>query len=195
MIAAGAQTPGTVAPAAQIEQAMLAPLFAASFMCSEHWAGQLKYPGDALGQDCMVTGGLDESQGETAGFARLYRGDGSRNEDWYGWGEPVLAPLDGVVQKVNVNPVVNNPGTLGKPPASFIVVTAADGTSVLMAHVAHIRVKEGDKVTAGQQLAVIGNNGFGRAPHIHVGAFRENSPLQIRWDLRAMAKLMESGEE
>ncbi len=28
--------------------------FAESFTCSEHWDGQFKYEGDALGTDCVV---------------------------------------------------------------------------------------------------------------------------------------------
>jgi hypothetical protein len=42
----------------------------------------------------------------------------------------------------------------------------------------------------GQVVAKLGNNGQTRAPGIHIGAYREadSMPLQIRWDLRAMAK-------
>jgi len=64
--------------------------------------------------------------------------------------------------------------------------------NVLYAHIADVRVKEGDSVKAGQPIAKVGNNGFGRAPHIHIGAFKGEMPLQIRWDLRAMAKLQKA---
>lgn len=172
-------------PVAAIEQVEIGPLFAGSFICSQHPEGQLPYAGDALGSDCLVQGGLDGEQG----FARLYRTDGSRNEDWYGWGADVLAPFDGIVERVHVNEVVNRPGTLGQPPASMIIFARADGMKVLYAHVSDIAVAAGDRVTAGQVVAKVGNNGFSRSPHIHVGAFRGEQPLQIRWDLRAMGRV------
>ena len=67
----------------------------------------------------------------------------------------------------------------------------ADGVIVVFAHVTEIAVKVGDTVKAGQVVAKVGNNGVARAPHIHIGAYREADavPLQIRWDLRAMARI------
>jgi hypothetical protein len=192
-LAAAAQIPspeaGTSksATSAPIEAVVIHPVFAASYACSEHWEGQLKYPGDSLGSDCMVFGGL-APDGRT-GFSKAYKTDGSTNEDWYAWGEAVLAPFDSVVEKIYINPVVNKPGMLGKPPASFVIFKHSDGTRVMLAHVADVSVKEGDAVTAGKPFGKVGNNGFGRAPHIHVGAWREKTPLQIRFDLRAAGEL------
>lgn len=170
-----------------IEFVTIHPLFAAESMCSEHWEGQLKYPGDDLGADCVVFGGLP-ADGKS-GFMRPFKTDGKTNEDWYGWMEPVLAPVDGVVERININSSVNKPGEMGKPPASFVIFKREDGTRVLLAHVAEIMVKVGDRVTAGQPFAKVGNNGYSRSPHIHVGAWREKIPLQIRFDLRAAGKL------
>ena len=178
---------GKTAGDAPIEQVTIHPIFTAHYSCSEHWEGQLPHPGDALGADCIVYGGM-AADGKS-GFMRAFKTDGSTNEDWYGWGETVLAPFDATVEKININPVVNKPGQLGKPPASFVVFKHADGTMVLLAHVADVTIKEGDTVKAGQPFAKVGNNGYGRAPHIHVGAFRGKTPLQIRFDLRAMGKL------
>lgn len=170
-----------------IEQITIHPIFKASYACSEHWEGQLPYPGDALGTDCFVYGGLAEDG--RSGFAKAYKTDGRTNEDWYGWGEHVLAPFASTVAKIHVNPVVNKPGEMGKPPASFVVFKHSDGTMVMIAHVTEITVKEGDSVVSGQPFAKVGNNGFGRAPHIHIGAWRGKTPLQIRFDLRAMGKM------
>ena len=174
-----------------IGQVELSPPFRASYMCSEHFEGQIDYAGDALGTDCLVTGGVDGD----GGFGRLYRTDGRANEDWYGWAAEVLAPFDGVVEGVYANPAVNTPGTMGRPPAGMIRFERADGTRVVYGHVADIAVAAGDRVTAGQVVARVGNNGFSRSPHIHVGAYRGDVPLQIRWDLRAMARLQHSEGE
>lgn len=186
-----AQAPEPPSPtAAKVDAigfALIHPLFSADYMCSEHFEGQLNYPGDDLGADCIVTGGL--STDETSGFSKAYKTDGKTNEDWYGWREPVLAPITGTVARIHVNPVVNKPGEMGKPPASFVVFRHDDGMMVLVAHVADIAVKEGDKVTAGQPFAKVGNNGFSRSPHIHIGAWRDMTPLQIRFDLRAKGLL------
>src|ERR1044072_1622628 len=109
-VAAAAPPPKATSTAdTRIEQVELSPLYADSYMCSEHFEGQLKYVGDALGQDCMITGGITS---ESEGFAGVYRTNGKTNEDWYGWGADVLAPFDGIVKKIRINPVVNRPGVL-----------------------------------------------------------------------------------
>lgn len=175
-----------------IEQVELSPLYRTAFLCSEHYEGQIDYAGDALGTDCLVTGGVDGR----SGFSRLYRTDGRANADWYGWGADVLAPFDGIVEGVYANPNVNEPGTMGRPPAGMIRFRRDDGTLVVYGHVADIAVQAGDRVRAGQPVARVGNNGMSRSPHIHVGAYRGDLPLQIRWDLRAMARLQGgAGEE
>jgi hypothetical protein len=171
----------------EIGQALLSPLFREPFTCSEHYEGELPYPGDALGTDCLVTGGIDPRS--PTGFMRTFRTDGATNEDWYGWQAEVLAPFDGRVVRVIANDEVNEPGRFGKPPAAIIAFERDDGVIVLYGHVADVRVQQGDRVVAGQPVAVVGNNGMSRNPHIHVGAMREGRPVQIRWDLRAMGVL------
>lgn len=168
----------------------LSPIFAADFVCSEHYVGQIDYAGDALGTDCMITGGLDGK----SGYSRPFRTDGRTNEDWYGWMADVLSPTDGVVVGVLAKDEANAPGTFGKPPAAMVQIRRDDGVLVTLGHAAGISVRVGDRVRAGQPIAKVGNNGFSRAPHIHIGAYRETSaePLQIRWDLQAAAKLREA---
>jgi hypothetical protein len=171
-----AETPAT------IEAVLVYPPVVQGYWCSEHALGELEYVGDALGADCVVTRLID-------GVAQMHANDGSKNEDWYGWNVPLLAPFDGVVDQVEINDVINKPGTLGKPPASAITFTRADGVRVLYAHVQGVVVKVGDQVTAGQRVARIGNNGSARNPHVHIAAWREKTPLQIRFDLAAMGQI------
>lgn len=166
-----------------IETVTIHRIFNEYFSCGEHYNGELEYLGDALGTDCTIQAGL---QGNS-GFVTAFRNDGARNEDWYGWNAEVLAPFDGTVVAVNVNPVVNQPGHLGRPPASIILFERADGVRVLFAHVQDLQVARGDSVRAGQVVARVGNNGYGRNPHIHIGAWKDESPYQIRWDLRSNA--------
>ncbi|MFN3462741.1 MAG: M23 family metallopeptidase [Terricaulis sp.] len=172
-----------------IETVTIHRIFSEYFSCGEHYDGELEYLGDALGTDCVIQGGPQE--GVEGGFVTAFRNDGARNEDWYGWNAEVLAPFDGAVVAVNVNPVVNQPGQLGRPPASIILFERADGVRVLFAHIQDVQVARGDTVRAGQVVARVGNNGYGRNPHIHIGAWKGETPYQIRWDLRSNAQRTE----
>lgn len=171
----------------EIESVLLGPIHAQQYMCAEHPLGQLRFAGDELGADCLVTGGIDEAPG----FARFYRTDGLENADWYGWRSEVLAPISGTVLGTFVNPSVNTPGEMGRPPASTIRIRRDDGIVVTLAHLGEYFVAGGQHVDRGQIIGLVGNNGVSRAPHIHVGAHREADlmPLQIRWNLREMADL------
>lgn len=160
----------------------------AMYTCSEHPAGQLASIGDSLGTDCSVVDTVEKRTSPAREFMRPYRTDGMRNEDWFGWGLPVLAPFDGKIAKVHDNPAVNAPGALGKPPASMIIFAREDGVHVLYAHVTAIAVKAGDVVKAGQAVAKIGNNGPSWSPHVHIGAWKGAVPMQIRFDLTSMGE-------
>jgi len=168
-----------------IEEITLGPIFRQPFMCGQHAMGELDYAGDALGSDCMVVGGVTGA----SGYMKPFRTDGKANEDWYGWHAEVTSPVSGTVLGVLEKPQANVPGTMGPPPAAQIRILTDDGIVIAMAHLVDFRVKAGDRVTAGQLIALDGNNGMARNPHVHVGAWRQkdNMPLQIRWDLRALA--------
>lgn len=113
---------------------------------------------------------------------REYMADGESNDDWYGWNAPLLAPCDCVVTSVHRNPITNSPGIMGEGRASSIRFSRGDGLQVVYAHVREVRVSEGDDVKAGQVVARVGNNGFSRSPHVHIGAWIGDRPLQIRFD-------------
>ena len=166
-----------------IDAVLIHPPYAESYSCMEHWQGQLPYLGDSLGSDCTI-GRLVEKDGRL--WVRTYQNSGLENEDWYGYGAAVLAPCDCTIEKIRVNPVENPPGTLGRPPASSISFQTSDGTIILIAHVKDIRVSEGEIVRAGDIVAAVGNNGYSRQPHLHIGAWRGETALQIRFDQTRM---------
>jgi hypothetical protein len=182
--------PRAAAVTGAIAQVTLGPIFRRRFMCMEHPFGELEYAGDALGTDCMVVGGVDGQ----SGYMSPYRTDGRGNADWYGWHADVLAPVSGTVLGVLARSEENVPGTMGRPPAAQLRILTADGIVVVMAHLADFTVAAGDHVTAGQLIGHDGNNGVARSPHIHVGAWRQadDVPLQIRWDLRALAAVADA---
>ena len=163
------------AVSSEIESVLAHPPVDAMYACSEHFAGQFA--------DCIVQR-LVEVQGRL--FSRDYEGDGTRNEQWYGWNSQLLSPCDCEVVKLYENTEINKPGILGKPPASHIVLRRDDDTHFLLAHIQGVEVEVGDHIAAGQPIARIGNNGYGRVPHLHIGAWRGEHALQIRWDQKKM---------
>jgi murein DD-endopeptidase MepM/ murein hydrolase activator NlpD len=171
-----------------IEVVVLHPPVAEYYGGFEHADGELAYPGDALGVDVVVGRLVD-------GWTRFHAHDGTKNEDWYGWGVPLLAPTAGIVESIRINEETNMPGELGNPPASAITFLAPDGLRVVYAHVQDVQVSVGDEVKPGDVVARIGNNGMCRNPHVHVGAWREEQPLQIRFDLAALARARRALEE
>jgi hypothetical protein len=184
-IAAAVPAPGQVVNNSPIAAVEIAPLFYVRFACMEHVNGELKDLGDALGSDCLVLGGLSTPNE----FLRFYKKDGTTNEDWYGWHAEVHAPFDGIVVEVATNRVTNIPGTPGQPPPGYIKFKRADGVVVVYAHLDDITVHLGDHVRVGQGIALCGNNGSAKNPHVHVGAYRDDQPLQIRWDLAAEGQI------
>lgn len=178
-------------PPSIVNDVVIHPIVAQSFTCSEHsldLTGEgLIILGDAIGADCTVTRYDHKQAGRRP--PRYFENDGQKNEDWFGWNEPLLAPFDGVVEEIHVNPVTNTPGTPGRGPSSFIVFLRSDSTRVTYGHIQDVKVRQGDTVTAGQPVATVGNNGYGYMPHTHIGAWRGAQPLQIRFDLKALGVL------
>ena len=169
------------------KQIVLGPIYRQRHFCSEHTAVSWDL-GDSLATDCIIVSDFGQ------GYPRFYRTDGKKNEDWYGWHADVLAPIDGKVVGVFVNPVENTPGKFGKGQASAIQILTPQNQIVILVHVTNIQIAAGQSVKMGQIVAQVGNSGIADAPHTHVGAYDVTTalPLQIRWDLAAQARL--SGE-
>lgn len=178
-----------------IEAVVLHPIMNDIFMCSEHAAGELSNLGDEFGKDCLVVGMVPGPASEQR-FPGLFRGDGVQNEDWFGWEAAVLAPCDGSVTSTSENPATNRPGEFPDrdevQPASEIRFACSGGVNVVYAHVRNIRVSPGDPVSGGDVVAAVGNNAVSKAPHVHIGAWKDETPLQIRFDLRALGDLRRS---
>jgi murein DD-endopeptidase MepM/ murein hydrolase activator NlpD len=96
-------------------------------------------------------------------------------------GTDILAARDGVVFDVTSD---NHSGGLDRSrygqEANIVRILHDDGTFSLYAHLNwnSIRVKPGDRVSAGQYIADSGNTGFTSGPHLHF-AVQRNSGLTI----------------
>ncbi len=202
ILAALAHFPAPPPAAAQsgnttIEAIAVHPPVAARFQCSEHALGAEDHVPDALAADCVV---VRRNGGPEGNLLSLYTGDGTRNEDWHSWREPLLAPFAGIVIGIQINSESTVPGVRGEGRSSAIgsrqlVDGSPTDVHVAYVHVREVIVSEGDTVQAGQPVARIGNNGSSFHPHVHVGAFRgdlmseDAVPLQVRMDLEAMGRV------
>jgi len=163
----------------EIETLLIHPIFKQSYACMEHWDGQFKYLGDALGTDCVIQK-LVETDGRL--FSRSYKNQGYENKDWYGWQKSVLSPCNCTVAEIFINPKENKPGIMNPGRATSITFKKEDGSKITLAHLDNISIKIGDKVGQGQPVAKVGNNGYCRNPHVHIGAWKGETALQIRFN-------------
>ena len=105
---------------------------------------------------------------------RLFSGAGglgSKNEDYYCWGQPVLAPADGTVVRAIGGYDDNLPGKPSgdSPDGNIVVISHGNGETSSINHLKQnsLKVKVDDKVKQGDVIAECGNSGAGGIPHIH----------------------------
>lgn len=136
--------------------------------------------GDQLARDFIVITVTED------GIMKAFKNDGKENKNYIGWRKNVLAPVSGTIKKVNHPTSTNKPGIMDREaPTGYILFEHENGTTIVYAHVREIEVTKGQKVIAGEVVAKVGNNGNSTGPHIHVGAWKEDTPLQIQVDLYA----------
>jgi murein DD-endopeptidase MepM/ murein hydrolase activator NlpD len=102
---------------------------------------------------------------------KTYKGDGSKNEDYYAFGQEITAPADGVVTYVVDGVHDNKPGEMNQMfvPGNLVIIKHTEDEYSLFAHFKQnsIRVKTGSKITKGQVIGLCGNSGNSSEPHLH----------------------------
>ena len=161
------------------ESVKLHPVFNQYYGCAEHHKGQFQGVGDALGTDCYI---IKSRKIDGRSWFRRFKNNGHKNEDWFGWRQPVLSPIAGKIVRINENKVTNEPGILGKGMSTFLIIQGENRLHAMIAHLRELEVKVGDVVERGQIVGKVGNNGQSWFPHIHIGAWIGKEPKQIRFD-------------
>jgi murein DD-endopeptidase MepM/ murein hydrolase activator NlpD len=117
----------------------------------------------------------------------LRSGDGSKNSDFYCYGEPLIAVADATVVEVRDDIPENDPSSTSLAvPISFetaagnhVVLDLGQGRYALYAHMQprQMRVRVGDRVRRGQVLGLLGNSGNAVGPHLHFHIADSPTPL------------------
>ena len=103
---------------------------------------------------------------------KTYHGDKSRLENYYIYGDPLLAVADGrVTEAVDSVPDAPVGGRTWEDMAgNHVVLDIGDGHYVLYGHMkkGSLRVQVGDVVRRGQVIGQVGDSGNSDAPHLHI---------------------------
>jgi Peptidase family M23 len=109
----------------------------------------------------------------------------TKNENWWGWGEPILAVADGEVMEAVDEFPDNTPGilppvTLDNIAGNHVVLRITQNRFVGYAHLQRgsVKVRTGDHVHRGDVLGLLGNSGNSTGPHLHFQATDRKSFLQ-----------------
>ena len=135
---------------------------------------------------------------------RPLSGDPSKNESFYCFGEPILAPADGTVVRVENGYVDNPPGTRTQdsPQGNLVIISHGNREFSVVDHLKQnsITVKKGDTVKQGDTIGACGNSGSSPVPHVHFQlrnsvALPPPEPLPAQFhDYVADGKLVAVGE-
>jgi L,D-peptidoglycan transpeptidase YkuD (ErfK/YbiS/YcfS/YnhG family) len=112
---------------------------------------------------------------------RMFRGDGGKNEDWFGWGTPIYAPGDGVVVEAARDVEDNTKEHRLRPDmqavmknlhvifGNYVVLDHESGEFSVFAHMKKdsVTVKPGDRVKQGQAIGAMGMSGDAFTVHLH----------------------------
>jgi len=115
----------------------------------------------------------------------MYKDGATSLDKFYGFGQPVVAAAAGKVVSAEDKYEDN---ALGKPSdtapkqGNNVVIDHGNGEFTMYAHLKRgsVKVKAGDTVKGGQQIAEVGNTGNAPLPHLHFHA--QNSPTWFQGD-------------
>jgi murein DD-endopeptidase MepM/ murein hydrolase activator NlpD len=102
---------------------------------------------------------------------KTHRGDGSKNDDYYAFGQEIVADADGMVTDVVTGIKDNVPGVMNPLMAvgNFVMIRHANGEVSVFCHLKYesTRVKVGQQVKRGETIGLCGNTGNSSEAHLH----------------------------
>ncbi len=110
--------------------------------------------------------------------------DPTRQEAWYGYGEPVFAVADGVVtdlidgvpENTPLSPERAVPMTIDTINGNYVILDIGSGYYAVYGHMIpnSIRPSLGQRVSRGDVIGLLGNSGNSEGPHLHFHLGTEN---------------------
>jgi hypothetical protein len=101
---------------------------------------------------------------------QLFTKNGTTNEEWFAFAQPVLADANGTVVKVlsfDLDNAPYHPDADAKH-GNVVVIDHGDGEFSVYSHLKHgsVTVKTGERVKAGEKIAEVGNSGDSQFPRL-----------------------------
>lgn len=99
-------------------------------------------------------------------------GDPKKNESYGCWAQPILSPIDGVIVESVDGVPDNTPSEMNRAMkmGNYVKVKSDDGFVVVLSHFKNgsNATRTGQRVKAGDLLALCGNSGRSTEPHLHL---------------------------
>lgn len=160
------------------------------------WGGdtkELNYHIESKAQQGAFDIVITDTEGST------HRTDGSTNEDYYCFGEELIAPCDAEVVLAVDGIRDNKPGDLNPIyiPGNTVILKTDKDEFLFFAHFKQhsVAVKEGQKVESGDLLGLCGNSGNSTEPHLHFHTQNIEDMNQATGAKTYFKDIMVNGEE
>ena len=93
-------------------------------------------------------------------------------------GTPLYAPLTGTVRNVGNTDAVPGCYSWGK----WLLIDHPNGLSTMFAHLSHVGVTPGQKVSTGDIVGYVGNTGYSTGPHLHYTLYVSDAVEVMRFN-------------
>jgi murein DD-endopeptidase MepM/ murein hydrolase activator NlpD len=135
---------------------------------------------------------------------RTHSGDPLRNDSYFCFGQPVLAPGSGTVVRAANRVADNVPGEMNaeQPLGNHVIIDHGPGEFSFLVHLQRgsVAVQPGQRVQSGEVVGRCGNSGHSSEPHLHyhlqnTAEFQRGEGLPAQFlDYQANGALVTRGE-